>query len=455
MIQKLKEGKDGLCSGCFKSHFPKPNMKICKLKMQSRKQSFWPFRLTGGGGYGNDDQISIEQYLENLKDSTSPMINRAMENAEFHGIHLHHGVSNMANGNCAFESIIDSISTRTCFRESFDGTPDYWRNVWMTTIENIAFEDWHGNMSLEEWEAEFKLLKQSGTYEVSLGDLIIPGIAHCTRKNILIFNTSAQAHSPIYVVTASTFGEHADTEIPVCLAYDQSHYESLVPNSEEDINKTVVLSNKYLNGEYDFKMEDVPIFKKQEINLKSKYDEDFPVISSINKKISVTAFIKSPQRMKDLPQVNNSPNQKENIESMRTKNVNKKEYSFQNSLPVHLKNKRPRDMISDEKKEYTNLQRKFSRGYETEEAANIRKEKVAKYNDKRKTESEEAAKIRKKKDAKLHAERISQKSEAAAKIRKENNAKVQAERISKESEEAAKIRKDNDAKVHAEKISKE
>ena len=62
------------------------------------------------------------------------------------------------------------------------GTPDYWRNVWMSTIENIAFKDWHGNLSLEEWKAEFEVLKRSGMYEVQLGDLVVPGIAHCTRK---------------------------------------------------------------------------------------------------------------------------------------------------------------------------------------------------------------------------------------------------------------------------------
>ena len=109
-------------------------MKICKLKKQKEKQLFWPYRLTGGADNEDDDKISIERYLENMKESISPMVNKAIENAEFHGIHLYHGVSNMANGNCAFESIIDSISTRTCFGETFEGTPDYWRNVWMTTI---------------------------------------------------------------------------------------------------------------------------------------------------------------------------------------------------------------------------------------------------------------------------------------------------------------------------------
>jgi hypothetical protein len=63
----MKEANDGLCSGCFKSHFPNPNMMFCKLKKHKEKQSFWPYRLTGGGDNEDGDQINIEQYLESLK----------------------------------------------------------------------------------------------------------------------------------------------------------------------------------------------------------------------------------------------------------------------------------------------------------------------------------------------------------------------------------------------------
>ena len=150
----------------------------------------------------------------------------------------------------------------------------------MSEVEKIAFTDWNGNLSKQQWQEGFETLKQSGNYELSLGDLVPPGIAYCTRKNLLIFNTSPLAHSPIYVVPASTFGGHCDTEIPVCLAYNQYHYQCLVPSSEEDIYKTVVLTNRYLSGEYDIKMEDIPIFKKQDSNFKTNYYKDFPVLGS-------------------------------------------------------------------------------------------------------------------------------------------------------------------------------
>ena len=133
----------------------------------------------------------------------------------------------------------------------------------MTEIENSAFNEWNGGLSIEEWKSGFYLLKQSGTYEYTLGDLVPPGIAHCTRKNLLIFNTWQEAHSPVYVVSAaSLLGRPANTDIPVCLAYDQSHYESLVPCSDEDIEKAVQLTKQVLSGEYSLRMNDIPLFDK-------------------------------------------------------------------------------------------------------------------------------------------------------------------------------------------------
>ena len=86
--------------------------------------------------------LNIVESLENKEESITPiMVTKAIENAAFHGIHLSHGVKNLDNGDCLFESIIDSINTRDCFQESFDGTPAHWRNIWMSNIEEIAFDE--------------------------------------------------------------------------------------------------------------------------------------------------------------------------------------------------------------------------------------------------------------------------------------------------------------------------
>ena len=103
---------DGLCSGCFNAHFPQPNMKICKLNQETRRNSRkkgvlnpWPHRLRGGADNAEGDK------------RMPSMVDIAIENAAKHGISLHQGVPNLANGNCMFESIVDNISTRECFEE--------------------------------------------------------------------------------------------------------------------------------------------------------------------------------------------------------------------------------------------------------------------------------------------------------------------------------------------------
>ena len=118
-------------------------------------------------------------------------------------------------------------------------------------------------MTLTEWRKGWEVLKSSGAYEYDLADLVIPGIAHCTRKDILIFNTSPHAHCPVYVVPASRLcNQTTNTDIPVCLAYDQAHYETLVPDTEEEILKTIALKNDILNGTYSVQMNDIPFLVK-------------------------------------------------------------------------------------------------------------------------------------------------------------------------------------------------
>lgn len=216
------------CIKCFKSNFPSPNTLLCKWNKNKKDkvEKPWPVRLRGGA------------------ESRVDMIDTAVRSARVHGINIHAGVENLANGNCIFESIIDSINTRASFEEHLDETPDYYRQIWMTEVENVAYEDWNRGMTRSQWSAGWQVLKESGTYEYELGDMVLPGIAHCIKKDIVIFNTSPNAHCPVYVVEASKLcGTQVDNEIPICLAYDQSHYEAMVPDTFEDIMKTAERDN--------------------------------------------------------------------------------------------------------------------------------------------------------------------------------------------------------------------
>ena len=57
--------------------------------------------------------------------SVQPIVARGIANAKTHGLNVHHGVQNLATGDCALESIIDGINTRDCFPEVFDETPAF------------------------------------------------------------------------------------------------------------------------------------------------------------------------------------------------------------------------------------------------------------------------------------------------------------------------------------------
>ena len=80
----------------------------------------------------------------------------------------------------------------------------------------------------------------------------------------MIFNTSTDAPYPIHVCLAEQFGGKVTTEIPVVLAYNQYHYESLHPTSFNDILKTINLVNDFVSGQYGFKRQDIPYLVNEE-----------------------------------------------------------------------------------------------------------------------------------------------------------------------------------------------
>ena len=153
--QETKANDSSSCPSCFLSHFPRPNRKLCKIGKKGRACNkslgkLCPVRLRGGAKIDG---------VEELPD----IIERAIGNAKAHGINIHVGVRNLANGNCAFETVIDSINTRDSFSDIFDDTPDFWRNIWMSEVENVAYEEWNGGLSKDQWKDGWEVLKESGT----------------------------------------------------------------------------------------------------------------------------------------------------------------------------------------------------------------------------------------------------------------------------------------------------
>ena len=201
--------------------------------------------------------------------------------------------------------------------------------------------------SNKDWEAGWQEMKESGVYERGIfGDLMLFGISCGMKKVLLIFNTSLDSpHDPIYVIDPSKFGVEPDTQIPIVLAYNMSHYESVHPADKSDEEKSVNLVNQYVTGSYMYGKKDLPFL----LHLENKIIETHKpeVVSKFNEE---------------------------------DKHVGKD--IFLKSLPDHLKGKRPRDMTKEEKKEYDAKRKKFSRNSKnktiierTEEEKDLAKEK--------------------------------------------------------------------------------
>ena len=100
---------------------------------------------------------------------------------------------------------------------------------------------------------------QPVTYERGIyGDLMLAGIACGVRKFLLIFNTNLDVPTnPIYVVDPRTFNVMPDSDIPIVLAYNLSHYESMHPCTNDDALSTKHLVNDFLAERTKFQRKDM------------------------------------------------------------------------------------------------------------------------------------------------------------------------------------------------------
>ena len=139
------------------------------------------------------------------KSAIMPIVSVAIKIAKFHGINLHHGVKNLGNGDCVIEAMADNITIRDCFFEVYNQNAAFNRKMWLTEAAQVVFE--YSGISKEEFDLEWEQLKHPYFYECPLGDFVLPAIAHCVRKDVLIFNTNVEgSFDPIYVVQASKMG---------------------------------------------------------------------------------------------------------------------------------------------------------------------------------------------------------------------------------------------------------
>ncbi|KAG5847477.1 hypothetical protein ANANG_G00126470, partial [Anguilla anguilla] len=213
---------------------------------------------TSGGD--SDHNKTHKNHIRGGVGGGNSIFETAISIAEQHGIQLRSGNPNKANGNCLYESIIDNINARQCFAEHLPERPEHYRKVWNTVGEQkIKASPYYPNIYTEQqWREAWQTLQTTNQYDLDyFGDMAILSCAHTTKKDILVFNTpwkttTAQPHSPIYVISADAIdpANARDTDVPLVLAYNGHHFESLIPVSNVDVNKTIVLVNAYKTGTY-------------------------------------------------------------------------------------------------------------------------------------------------------------------------------------------------------------
>ena len=186
------------------------------------------------------------------------MIKRATASARKHGIELRHGRPNPGIGDCAFEAVIYNNNERACYRDKYEMSIDWYRRIWMTDMANRSRTDYNIYTN-QQWQEGWAQMLVPGIYERGIfGDLMLPGIACGIRKILLIFNTNLKTpHDPIYVVSPCDFNVQPDTDIPIILAYNMTHYESMEPCSDSDIEATIKLVKEYQEGRYRYGRKDI------------------------------------------------------------------------------------------------------------------------------------------------------------------------------------------------------
>ena len=236
--------------------------------------------------------LSFSSENDTMKLGRELMIKRAIRSGKKHGVTLLPGRFNLATGNCAFESAIYNVNDRNCFEAKFHLSVDYYRRIWATDMKNRTLNDdtWQ-IYSEKEWEAGWQEMMESEIYERGIfGDLMLFGIACGLKKVLLIFNTNLETpHDPIYVCDPRRFQVEPDSEIPVVLAYNMSHYESVHPADGSDEGKTISLVNQYLGGSYVFGRKDMPYLLIED-------DDESPARASENESKQETEEVEDRKR---------------------------------------------------------------------------------------------------------------------------------------------------------------
>ena len=166
-------------------------------------------------------------------------------------------VPNLARGDCLFEAVIYNINHRFAEKEKLLKNVQHYREEWCAELMLLYGDTAHypGFQHKEDWYAAWDRQLDPGQFNVdeySVSDLVPAGLGHCVSKDILVFNVGQNSSiSPVNVYPANIFNSVPTSQIPILIVYDGNHYESLLPVSQTDIDRSIQLVNFIKNGTYN------------------------------------------------------------------------------------------------------------------------------------------------------------------------------------------------------------
>ena len=183
---------------------------------------------------------------------------------------MRHSNFNKAAGDCVFESAVDQCLFKFRLRSfPFFKIHDHLE-LREKTVHNLGqsgtAHGWMNNLVTDEADFQEQLgkLLEQGVWDTKVADLVMPGIAYTLKKNILIFHTDATlADHPIAISTPGLLGGEVDTNVPLVLAYNGSHYEAMIPETEEDEQRCSRLVELKESGQYLAEMQNIPLLWNQ------------------------------------------------------------------------------------------------------------------------------------------------------------------------------------------------
>ena len=103
-------------------------------KLTRKKKKYHPSNEESKQQHTMDDTNAQKNIKSNNKENN--IFTRAIASAQKHSIELKAGRANNAAGNCSYESVMNNINDRTCFKEKLPMSPDFYRRIWTNDMMN-------------------------------------------------------------------------------------------------------------------------------------------------------------------------------------------------------------------------------------------------------------------------------------------------------------------------------